>query len=436
VTEPDPAPTRRAWLVWGVGLSVYVLAVFHRSSLAVAGLAASDRFDISASQLATFAMLQLLVYAGMQIPVGLLVDRLGSRTVLTGGTIVLSLAQAGFALASSYPAALVARVFVGMGDAMTFICVLRLVSSWFPGRRVPLVSQLTGNIGQLGAVGAAVPMTWALGHLGWTTAYLTAAAIGPVLLVVLRFLLHDHPERKHVRGTALSRRALAASLRASWFQPGTRLGFWVHFTTPFSATMLALLWGYPFFVKGEGLSPTTAGSLLTLIVVANITGGPIMGWAAGRHPWHRSTTALSIVAAIVAMWTVVLVWPGQAPVWLLALLALVAGFGGPASMIGFDVGRTSNPTTRLASASGIINQGGFVAALLVVLVVGWVLDWRTPGGATDYTPSAFRWAMSVQYVAWGVGALQIWRYRRRVRRGTGRDRVEQGSTMVDRPMAA
>ena len=69
-----------AWSVWVVGLLIYFLAVFHRSSLAVAGLAAADRFDISASQLATFTMLQLLVYAGMQVPVGLLVDRYGSRS--------------------------------------------------------------------------------------------------------------------------------------------------------------------------------------------------------------------------------------------------------------------------------------------------------------------------------------------------------------------
>ena len=86
-----------------VGLLVYLVAVFHRSSLAVAGLAATDRFDISASQLATFTMLQLLVYAGMQIPVGLLVDRFGSRSVLLCGTILLTLAQTGFALAETYP---------------------------------------------------------------------------------------------------------------------------------------------------------------------------------------------------------------------------------------------------------------------------------------------------------------------------------------------
>ena len=90
--------------MWVVGLLVYLVAVFHRSSLAVAGLAATERFDISASQLATFTMLQLLVYAAMQIPVGLLVDRFGSRSVLLCGTVVLTLAQVGFALADTYAA--------------------------------------------------------------------------------------------------------------------------------------------------------------------------------------------------------------------------------------------------------------------------------------------------------------------------------------------
>ena len=90
-------PVNRAWTVWAVALSAYLLAIFHRSSLAVAGLAAADRFDISAAQLATFTMLQLLVYAGMQIPVGLLVDRYGPRSVMLVGAIVLTVAQAGFA---------------------------------------------------------------------------------------------------------------------------------------------------------------------------------------------------------------------------------------------------------------------------------------------------------------------------------------------------
>ena len=144
--------------IWLVGLAIYLLAVFHRSSLAVAGLDASERFDISAAQLSTFAVLQLLIYAGMQVPVGLVLDRFGSRRVMLVGLATLTLAQAAFALADTYALALVARAFVGVGDAMTFVCVLRLVNTWFIARRIPLVTQLTGVLGQTGAIIAAVPM--------------------------------------------------------------------------------------------------------------------------------------------------------------------------------------------------------------------------------------------------------------------------------------
>ena len=223
---------RSAFAVWIVGLLVYLVAVFHRSSLAVAGLAAADRFHISAAQLATFTMLQLLVYAGMQIPVGLLVDRYGPRSVMLTGAVVLTLAQAGFALTDTYGAALVARVFVGMGDAMTWICLLRLVTNWFRGRRVPFVTALSGTLGQLGAIGAAAPMTWALGHLGWTRAYLIAAGVSVVAAAAVAVVVHDHPEDRVVRGPRLTFQTIRDSLRASWSHPGTRLGFWMHFVFP------------------------------------------------------------------------------------------------------------------------------------------------------------------------------------------------------------
>lgn len=414
----DLEPVRRAsqaYTVWGVSLLVYLLAVFHRSSLAVAGLAATERFDISAAQLATFTMLQLLVYAAMQIPVGLLVDRFGSRAVLTVGATLLTCAQAGFAFASTFELALLARVFVGMGDAMTFICVLRLVNTWFAPRRIPVMIQFTGVLGQLGAIIAAVPMTWALGHLGWTRSYLLAASLGIVLVVALLAVVHDAPGSRNLRGPSLSAAAIRASLAESWAHPGTRLGFWMHFTTQFSATVLGLLWGFPFLVKGEGRSEDTAGLLLTVMVVAIMGTGPLLGWRITVRPWHRSTLVIGIVLAIVTVWTLVLAWPGPAPLGLLVLLVVVTGIGGPASVIGFDLGRTSNPPHRLASATGIINQAGFVASLTLVIAIGLILDWRTPGSSTDYTPDAFRWAMSFQYLLWAVGLVQILRYRRRAR---------------------
>jgi sugar phosphate permease len=420
---------RGAVAIWLVGLAIYLLAVFHRSSLAVAGLDASERFGISAAQLSTFAVLQLLIYAGMQVPVGLVLDRFGSRRVMLVGLATLTLAQAVFAVADTYALALVARAFVGVGDAMTFVCVLRLVNTWFVARRIPLVTQLTGVLGQTGAIIAAVPMTWSLRELGWTRSYLLAAAAGIVLMIALVIVIHDSPEGRSLSGPALRWATVRRSLGDAWEHPGTRLGFWTHFTTQFSATTLGLLWGFPYFVQGEGRSAAAAGALLTLLVIAVMVAGPVLAWAITNHPWHRSTLVIGIVLSLVAVWSAVLAWPGPAPTWLLVVLVVVVGVGGPASMIGFDFGRTFNPAHRLGTAIGIINQGGFLASLVLVLAIGVVLDWRTPGPSIDYSPNAFVWAMSCQYVLWTLGLVQLVRYRTKARRRLRADDPEAYARM-------
>lgn len=159
---------RRAWAIWGVAICVYVLAVFHRSSLGVAGLIAAERFDIEATQLAFFTVLQLVMYAGMQIPVGVLLDRWGPRWMLLGGLALMTCGQLAFAFSHDFLTGVGARALLGVGDAMVFISVIRLVASWFLVRQVPMVTQLTGYTGQLGAILAAAPLSYLLHAQGWT----------------------------------------------------------------------------------------------------------------------------------------------------------------------------------------------------------------------------------------------------------------------------
>ncbi len=426
---------RRAYVVWLPAVAVYFLAVFHRSSLGVAGLAATERFGLSASELSSFTVLQLLVYAGMQIPVGVMLDRFGARTMLVAGAFVMTLAQLGFALTGAYAGAVAARVFVGMGDAMVFISVLRLIAAWFPPMRNPVLVAWTALIGQSGALVAAVPLARSLEELGWTTTFLLSAAVGVVLGVVVLVLVRDLPPGSPPR-TVKSVRAVGRDLKASWRDPGTRLGLWSHFTAQFGANTMGLLWGYPFFLQGENTGQGIAGLLLSVLVLTQMLGGPLVGWFIAHNPWQRSTVVLAIVGAMAGMWGVVLLWPGDAPVALLVVLVVAVGLGGPGSMVGFDVARTFNPASRLGSATGIVNVGGFLASLLVVLAIGVILDVQTPGGSTSYTPEAFAVAMSVQYVGWVVGAAMIWRYRARARTHLERTQPETFRDMTGRPPTA
>ncbi|QZY30728.1 MFS transporter [Nocardioides coralli] len=403
---------RRAWVIWVVGLSVYLLAVFHRSSLGVAGLLAADRFGVDATQLAFFTVLQLLVYAGMQVPVGVLLDRFGSRALLLWGLVIMSGAQLAFAFVESFPAAVLARALLGAGDAMVFVSVIRLVSVWFLVRQAPLVTQLTGQIGQLGAIVAAAPLSSALRELGWTSSFGLASTVGVVLMVAVALLVKDSP---YARGgpTRVKLRALTRSLQAVWGNPGTRLGMWSHFTTQFSMTVFAMLWGFPFLVRGQGLSPTLASSLLMVMTLWVIVGGLTLSWAVGRFPYYRSWIVVGIVLAMAAAWGAVLLQDGPAPMWLLVVLLCAMGTGGPASMVGFDLARSFTPLDETGRANGLVNVGGFSASLLVTLLIGLVLDLREPGGVGAYDLDDFRVAFAVQYAFWGLGLVQVLRYRYR-----------------------
>lgn len=411
---------RRAWLVWGVALAAYVVAVFDRGSLGVTGVAAQHRFGASAAQLGAFGVLQLAVYASLQVPVGVLLDRFGSRRLIVCGAVLMAAGQLLLSQADDVSGAVLARVLVGGGDAMTFTAVLRLVGLWFAPRRVPVITQLTGILGQLGQVAAAYPLVYVLGHAGWVRAFESAAAIGALVGAVALIAVRDTPPGTALATVPLRLPHVRAQLASAWQEPGTRLGLWTHFVTQFSGTVFALLWGYPFLVVGEGRSPAEAGVLLTVMVVVGAVVAPLLGLYAGRYVLRRSWAVLAIVGATAGAWTLVLAWPGRAPLPLLVLLVVVLGSNGPGSMLGFDYARTENPPGRLSSASGIVNVGGFVASLSTIAAIGVVLDLLAPsGGATSASLSDFRAAMSVQYVVWALGLLLVVRTRRQVREQRG-----------------
>jgi len=220
--------------------------------------------------------------------------------------------QATLAVADHPGTAVLARVLVGAGDAMTFIAVLRLIPAWFLPGRVPLLTQLTGQVGQLGQVASTIPLAAALAGPGWTPAYLGAAALGVLTAVVVLAALRDRPPGTPEPVPSGWHQAVA-DLHSSFTHPGTRLGLWSHFSTQFSGLVFALLWGYPFLTVGLGYSPALAGGLLTMMVLAAAAIGPVLGQLTAHYPMRRSNLIIGVLIATVLSWTVVLAWPGRVP---------------------------------------------------------------------------------------------------------------------------
>lgn len=422
---------RRAFLVWSVAVGAYVVAILNRSSFGVATLEVSALFGVSSAALAAVAVAQLVVYALLQVPVGVLLDRYGPRALVASGAAGMAAGQVVLALAPSATWVLVGRMLVGAGDALTFVSVVRLVPAWFAARRVPVMTQLTGSLGQVGQVLSAVPVVALLHAQGWRTTFLSVAAVGVVATIAVLVVVRDAPAdpgavvipadgdrrvgllRRRWRPARARAPREPGALRAVLADPGVRLGFWMHFTGQFSNHVVVLLWGFAFFVEGQGRTAGEASALLTLNVVAAVIAGPLVGLLVGRRPGARMPLALGTAVAIGLAWLAVTVPASPVPVGVLAVFVVVVAVGGPTSLIAFDVARSCTPPARLGTATGFVNTGGFVGALLTMLVVGVVLD-RVGGGARDL--DAFRTAFSVVAVPWVVGVAGMLLGRRSARR--------------------
>ncbi|WP_380161659.1 nitrate/nitrite transporter [Kineococcus sp. R86509] len=414
MTRREPT-VRGAWLVFAVGALAYVVTVGNRTSLAAAGLEAQARYGIGAGTLSSFAVLQFLVYAVLQVPIGVLIDRWGPRRLVIAGGIAMGGGQLLLALSTQTWQAVLARVLVGAGDAATFVSVLRVVTNWFPPQRVPVMTQLVGLFGQLGQVFSFVPLVALLHGPGWTAAYGGIAAFTVLTAVLCVLVLRDVPPGTVNPRAAKPLREVLGDLRAALRHPGTRLGLWSHWATPFSGNAFAALWGYPFLVSGQGLGTGAAGALLTLYTVSAAGTGPLMGTLVARHPFRRSWIVLAIVGGQFVVWSVVLLWPGPAPLWVLAVMVVVVATGVPGSMIGFDYARTSNPVHRLGGATGMTNVMGFTATIVFIAAIGLLLDLQGAGTPATYSLGAFKVAFAVQFPLWSVGVVGILVSRRQTR---------------------
>jgi MFS family permease len=429
---------------WAIAVTVYVAAVFNRTSLGVAGLEAASRFRITPGQLSVFVLAQLGVYAAMQVPTGLLVDRYGPRRLLIAAACTMAVAQLAFAFVQSYPGALLARAILGCGDAMTFVSVVRFAAQDFAPRRFPLAVSVTSMLGMAGNLAATIPLTLLLHTAGWTPSFagtgLVSLATGVAVWVLLPAKPHGarprrargwsrwtRPVPSRAAGTRAAgsgtmgreatrtRRARAwlptvrrvsARVHAAWRTPGTRLGFWVHFSCMSLTTMFSVLWGVPYLVA-QGFSPAAASGVLLVCVLAAMAISPAVGMVFGHFPAARVPFAVGVCLVTVAGWVTLLAcFGGRPPHALIIAVAALMAAGGPASTIGFSLARDYNGRTVVGTATGVVNVGGFSAAILASLLVGGILDLAGHSDVPAYR-LAFGCAVAVQLVG-TVMAVRWW----------------------------
>jgi len=398
--------------------------------LGVATLIASERFDTNAQELATLAVFQLVVYAGMQIPVGILLDRFGAKKLLIIGALVMATGSFTVALSPNLGVAVFGRMLVGMGDSFTFISMIRMINGWYQGAKATRMQQNVSTVGQLGQFVSAVPFWFLLEHLGWNFSF-TAISLVSLLVVLLlvAFTANERAEHEHLRYQAPSIKIATSQLLENMRNPGIRMAFWTHFVTQPTTTSVSLLWAVPFLVSAEGQSHEFASLTLTAMVLFGLVTGPLIGLVCSKYPQKRALLVYCVVALNSLTWLLLLAIPDRANSSVLLVCFLLISIGGPASLVAFDYTKDIAPKSRLGSANGFANVGGFLASFVMMYLTGLIIDLvqQATSSTQRFTLVGFRFGFASQLLVVAIGimffTLERRKYLRILRESGNKDQI-------------
>ncbi len=394
-------PSMKAGLfVWGFGACFYLLGFFHRVAPAVITGELMQDFQISAAALGNLSAFYFYSYVAMQIPTGILADTLGPRRLLTFGTLVATLGAVLFAMAPDIVWAMAGRLLIGGSVAVAFVCLLKLAASWFAPNRFALVSGLALFAGIVGAVCAGTPLRILVDHFGWRYVTLLTALVTLLVGVCTWIFVRDYPTEKGYRNFLSSATSSAtrqgngvlADLVEVFTYRNTLLLFLIPGGIVGAVLTFSGLWGVPYLVSLYDVSPTTAATICSSLLVAWALGGPFFGWLSDRVG-NRKLLYLAGCGVGLAGWVLVVLVPSFALIPLVSIL-LIIGFASGSMIISFAFVKESVPVHLAGTVSGVINMGVMMGPMILQPAVGYVLDLMWKGnvqmGVRIYDAAAYR----------------------------------------------
>ncbi len=407
-------PESLAWLVWGLGACLYLIAFYQRVAPAVITRELSREFDLSAASLGNLSAFYFYGYTAVQIPTGVLADRWGPRKVLSLGAALTAAGTLLFALAPTVAWANMGRLAIGMAAGVAFVSMLKLATHWMPARRFALVSGLALFTGVMGATLAGVPLRGAVDAFGWRAVMGASAAVTALAAAAIWIVVRDDPsERGYAShypavGGAEQATSLAAMVREALSYRNTWLLFLA--SGAFSGIVLAFagLWGVPFLVSIHGFSvpeaAATASAMLIAWSIASIGFAPLSERIGRRKPILLAGLVLTIV-----LWAAVILAPPLPRPALVALI-LCLGIATGVLVLFFAFAKESVPARLAGTASGIANMGVMLGGMVMQPLVGVVLDRHWTGkiaeGVRVYDLDAYRWGFAAM-LAWCVVAIAL-----------------------------
>lgn len=381
------------WLV----IVLAALLLFYKYLLQVFPSVITDQlmsvFQLTGAGLGNLAACFFYSYLIMQFFSGYLLDRFNMRNIVCISVLISASGALLFGVAHSINMAMLGRVLMGTGAAFATVGYMKTASIYFRADQFAFVSGLLTVGVMLGAVFGEAPLALLIKNEGWNNALFIIFLVGVGISLLFFFIVKNKNSSNLI---VISQEKITfAKIRAIFTNP---VNWYLTLYSGLAFAPLAVfggLWGTPFITKAYQISLASAAGYVSMVYVGFGIGGPSFGWLANRYGRNYSWMLIGLSLSFISLLSILYLSPS---IPMLIVLTLLFGFGTGGFMLGFAVGKDSNPLYLAATVIALINSGDAICGALSEPFIGKLLDLSTHGMITiptHFPISAYRFAFLI-----------------------------------------
>ncbi len=363
-----------------------------------------QQFQIDATGFGLLASIYYYGYAGMQLPIAVMLDRYGARYVVCISAVTCGLATLLFTYTANWHLALLSRFLVGAGSAAGFLATSKVISQWFGREYYARMVGFSFTVGLLGAIYGGKPVSLMVENFGWQQVALGLAlvsiSIGVLTLTLLK--TSNVPEKIEPSiclkdfGTLLSSPTMWLLAVANLLMVGPLEGF-------------ADVWGVNYLMVAMGVSKADAAGMVSCIFVGMLFGGPLLAAVSKRLGNHAVIAGCSVGMVLAFLY---LLFGGDlSGTYLLSALFFGVGILCCYQVLVFATGSELVTTAMLGVTIAFLNCVNMLGGSFFHSTIGWAMDLFWTGlmdnGLRQYGLPSYQKALMIIPLAATVGGVIV-----------------------------
>jgi MFS family permease len=365
--------SNRGILSWGLVALFFFYDYLLKFSVSVLKPTLMVEFNITATVFAWVIAMYMLMYTVMQIPAGILVDRWGTRRIITLAALACGAGCFLFSKADTTFALFVGRALIGFGASFALVTCSKLAAIWFNPNRFALLFGSMVTVAFLGGVFGINLSTYLLSLYGWRSGMELAGVGCIVIAAVMWWIIRDNnpnnpqndTDKKISLGELFYQLLEVAQNKQSWLSA-------IYAGLMFVPTTILAFWGTAYLSETNNLSLELAGGLSSTIFAGWIFGSPAYGYISDRLGKRKILMFVSALSTLCV--SSILIYTTGLSYITIAILMFLVGFCSSGFALAFTALKENYSVTLVGAAMGFMNTINTLFESLSVIVVGQVID--------------------------------------------------------------